>query len=784
MPTNNSRDESSRSSPPTGSTTRKRSADEDFKLWSRVLERRKRQCANLNVSVVREILQQQRSQQDGSSSVGETNSPGELAGLLKSCFEQASDERLPHTVRRTSLEKLQELCSKVEHAVQQQPQRPPPIEPPPNGHRFFNATSSNEVSSDHQGDQVPARRPSSLSSSPVDREINSTKKQSPSIHIQLPKPTTWEKSWGSTSMTPTNGNRPQQDSAPPSAPASIPPPGFDKSASSNKASNGRSSVTTPNTSTLLGMLHGTNQTLDFAASTSRRPAVTAATGSSSRWEPATSTISTLSSGRDPQNRSIAPPPSATNGVAAAAAPSYSRVSGTAQVARTAPVPGRKALSAMERGIFFAAAPTPVAATNIARFGAPPTPVPTTNIARPSTATNERRGSHTAAPAPISATNASTSSTATYERRGSNGNASSSASTGEALGQTAAHPPSATSPRALPIAPYYTGSDNTTADAGGLPRQSQTTLGPPSISSTRSEARFTADTANSQYSGSLEGRNASTVIFKKYSPSYDMNQAMNNRLQKWDPFWFTKRVVVSGMTSPIESVQPLQSSQPRLKTVTSIMFELSPDTIRALSPAGGNSNNHLAHGDFRLILRMLPVTWDLKKRADCHLWPKGTFLTIDKVPVQLMQRKQQSHAPTQWYGMCELLDVSSRAWSPSRIYSVELCSQDEEQFLFCLSICQYQSAVSIVDNLIKDNTPSLEQSIEKAIHRINQEMIVLDSDDENEQQDVGKFVFSLTCPISKRLMKIPVRGKDCKHWQVGYYTPPPQTLSQGTRVSRE
>jgi hypothetical protein len=774
---NNSRDESSRSSPSTGTTTRKRAADEDFKLWSRVLERRKRQCANLDVSAVHEILEQQQPQQGGLSSAGEKTSPVELAGLLTSCFEQASDERLPHAVRRTSLEKLQELCSKVEHAVQQQPERPPPTQPP-NGHRFFKATTSNELSSDSQRDDVPARRTSSSSSSsPVGGEINATKKRSPSIHIQLPKPTS-EKSPGSTSTTPTNGNRPQQDSAPQAAPAPI-LPGSDRRAGAN----GRSG--TPNASTLLGMLHGTNQTLDFAASatTSRRPIATAAAAAtdSSRVEPATSTTSALS-GWDPQNRSIAPS-SAMNG---AAAPSYTRVSGTAHVARNAPVPGRKALSAMETGSFFAAAPTPVPATKTARVGATPTPVPTTNIAQSSTATHERRGSHAAAPTPVSATNVPTSSTVTNDKRGSNGHVSSSASTGEPSSQTAAHPLRATSPKGPPTVPFNTGSATTTIDTGGTARQSQTTLGPPSISTSKSEARFPADAANSQYSGSLEGRNASKVIFRKYSPSYDVYQAMNNRLEKWDPFWSTRRVVVSGMTSPIESLQPPQS-QPQLKTVTSIAFELSPDTIHALSPARGNSKN-ISAGDVRLILRMLPVTWDFKKRADCHLWPKGTFLTIDQVPVQLIQRKQQSHAPTQWYGMCELLDVSSRLLSPSpkRSYSVELCCNDEEQFLFCLSICQYQSAESIVDSLIRDNTPSkwlerlsLEQSIEKAIHRINQEMIVLDSDDENEQQDVGKFVFSLTCPISKRLMQIPVRGKDCKHWQVCYFTPPRHTWKNGT-----
>ena len=41
----------------------------------------------------------------------------------------------------------------------------------------------------------------------------------------------------------------------------------------------------------------------------------------------------------------------------------------------------------------------------------------------------------------------------------------------------------------------------------------------------------------------------------------------------------------------------------------------------------------------------------------------------------------------------------------------------------------------------------------------------DEDDDSDNTDIAKFVFSLIDPISKVPMKIPVRGRSCKHWQV-------------------
>jgi hypothetical protein len=42
------------------------------------------------------------------------------------------------------------------------------------------------------------------------------------------------------------------------------------------------------------------------------------------------------------------------------------------------------------------------------------------------------------------------------------------------------------------------------------------------------------------------------------------------------------------------------------------------------------------------------------------------------------------------------------------------------------------------------------------------------DNENEdnlEAETGKFIFALTCPISRKAIVTPVRGRDCTHFQV-------------------
>ena len=61
--------------------------------------------------------------------------------------------------------------------------------------------------------------------------------------------------------------------------------------------------------------------------------------------------------------------------------------------------------------------------------------------------------------------------------------------------------------------------------------------------------------------------------------------------------------------------------------------------------------------------------------------------------------------------------------------------------------------------------------EKARSFASSTMVVLDSDDEKkdgaEEEESAKFIVSLTDSYSKVLIRKPVRGTKCKHFQVSY-----------------
>jgi hypothetical protein len=61
--------------------------------------------------------------------------------------------------------------------------------------------------------------------------------------------------------------------------------------------------------------------------------------------------------------------------------------------------------------------------------------------------------------------------------------------------------------------------------------------------------------------------------------------------------------------------------------------------------------------------------------------------------------------------------------------------------------------------------SLEAAMDKAVGFTIEQMLVVDSDEDEEEEELGKFIFSLLCPLTGSPMKFPVRGRNCKHWQV-------------------
>jgi len=279
-----------------------------------------------------------------------------------------------------------------------------------------------------------------------------------------------------------------------------------------------------------------------------------------------------------------------------------------------------------------------------------------------------------------------------------------------------------------------------------------------------------------------------VTFKKIS-AIRYGDAFSIRLASSEPYWMGVKNIHFGMTSKVDKVEWSKGARHPTnepKTVWTFNFnkwcdELIADKI--IKKWGDESEKEPKEGEFRLLLRMLPVDVDekmKKKRADCHLWPKGTMLLVDdKVVPDLVQRKQQSHCLSEWKGMCKHFDLSSAIKFPLHKHKIQLCSCEAQQYYISITVCQYRSPQFLFRKLLGKepeckNLPchelerlSLEASMEKAKGLINQQAIVLDDEIEKSSNNnglVGKFVFSLIDPVAKKAIVTPVRGRKCKHWQ--------------------
>jgi hypothetical protein len=251
--------------------------------------------------------------------------------------------------------------------------------------------------------------------------------------------------------------------------------------------------------------------------------------------------------------------------------------------------------------------------------------------------------------------------------------------------------------------------------------------------------------------------------------------LTTRLNEGDPFWCITSVINAGVTSPV--------SKPNVeaaRTAARIDINLSKPRVRSLIPSmtwGKIPSDSPKDGDVALILRMLPIGSNgSKKRADCHLWPQGTFLQVDGNAIRLQQRKQQGHDLKQWKGMCKHLDVTEHISNPKKVTRIQLCCYDDQPYLYCLAFCKFRSVNSVYSMLMNPKLNfverlSREEGFRKAIEYVNAngQMVVLDSDNDESEPEAAKLIFSLICPISKTLMQAPVRGKNCKHWQVRIIT---------------
>jgi len=222
------------------------------------------------------------------------------------------------------------------------------------------------------------------------------------------------------------------------------------------------------------------------------------------------------------------------------------------------------------------------------------------------------------------------------------------------------------------------------------------------------------------SGSLHPREPCTVQYDtgyhhlNYCATMDdeTSLSINSRLARSEPYWkivdvLCRRDTVTDIGEPTKVSTKTASckddtgvSNPPLSCAM-VTVDLAKEgrnsafaTTRSTNEETGNSRvwgvdwgeetKSYKSGDRRLLLRTLPLSISSKesrKRADCHLWPKGTFVQLkigDEIRehvVKITQRQQQHHEPKKWSGQSEALDLTPYVQNTDLPFDVKLCCRE-------------------------------------------------------------------------------------------------------------
>jgi len=306
-----------------------------------------------------------------------------------------------------------------------------------------------------------------------------------------------------------------------------------------------------------------------------------------------------------------------------------------------------------------------------------------------------------------------------------------------------------------------------------------------------------------YGGYIEDRPRVSLDFKQHKPTNNMKQQFMHRLSKWDPYWKIEKSLEIGLTAPVikKRWKNKTGPEPTFFPNTAATF-----TIKGLLKIVGPRIRRVAtgqipvDGELRVLIRMLPLDlskqdYGGKKRADVHLWPKGTYLQIHAAPSPgtnpqpqiLAQRKQQSHDHSKWLGICHHLDITTllhAVWSStttslaaSSHSTVNLGCYDSELYMFSLALCSYQSHQTLASMLLDPDSSLLKRvAIEEMYIRAQEKMesnevtLLDDSEDESEQKantpkELRRIIFSIRDPLTLAKLKVPVRGVKCLHLTV-------------------
>ena len=289
--------------------------------------------------------------------------------------------------------------------------------------------------------------------------------------------------------------------------------------------------------------------------------------------------------------------------------------------------------------------------------------------------------------------------------------------------------------------------------------------------------------NNRYNGAVHARSESMKLtfnkVKQILPPWEKRK-IDERLSRWEPFWEVKYDLSlendgsGAQLAPVErfSLQgDAKYKGEKMKSCMNMSFTI-PDKAWSLPIVWNRPLAIYEHGDYRLILRTLPLTPPKSTyKADTHTWPKGTFIQTNSIAVHnVKQRKQQSHDESLWKGNSYPLDVTSYCSDKKRSYSIQIASVEcgeTNPYGIQLAICQYNNPTG----LLQKKLPLLpqishEQAMNKAMKYIRDQTVSIDdsSNDEEVETSNTQNSFSLNCPMSMTPIEKPVRGKKCKHLQ--------------------
>lgn len=284
------------------------------------------------------------------------------------------------------------------------------------------------------------------------------------------------------------------------------------------------------------------------------------------------------------------------------------------------------------------------------------------------------------------------------------------------------------------------------------------------------------TKSSRFSLSVDKRDNIATVDYKESPIDEMTgKLFEKRLREWDPYWYwtPKSVVASGLTSKVLRCYPKKGF---IETAARISIPAGFKDVQNIDLVTWGKYKDWSDKEYAVILRMLPLCLDSvsAKRADCHYWPKGTFFQLNGNAEEIAQRREQDVQGTRyWQGMCREFVLSAYIRDAQRKTVIEIGCKDDDLFYFSLSVCQFISPERMFER-VKTGTLlriEREEATEKAKAFAKKHMTMsLDSDGEevkgNEEQ--GVFIVNLMCPMSKSIISTPVRGRNCRHWQVSKF----------------